>query len=80
MVYFFFRYQKRQTMNASKSKRNPKRTARPNVRFPGITEDSKSLGVTRPHLWMVLTGSRVSAKLTRRYRELKASQKGAAKP
>lgn len=65
-------------MNASKIKRKHKRPATP-VRFPGITEDAKNLGVTRPHLWMVLTGARVSAKLTRRYRELKASQKGAAK-
>jgi hypothetical protein len=64
-------------MKRSNLKRKQKRPVG-EIKFPGITEDSKTLGVTRPHLWMVLTGSRVSARLTSRYRELKSNQKGAA--
>ena len=58
-------------MNAEKIKRKKKRLHRHKVRFPGITEDAKKLGVSRPHLWMVLTGSRESMSLTRRYQALK---------
>ncbi len=45
-----------------------KREAR---RFPGITRDAAELGVSRVHLWKVLTGRRSSLSLTRRYGELK---------
>ena len=38
--------------------------------FPGITADAKALGVTRPHLYLVLTGKRTSARLTAAYRKL----------
>ena len=44
------------------------------VRFPGIVEHAAKLGVTRIHLWMVLTGDRESKRLLRRYRELKRQE------
>ncbi len=65
-------------MSTTKTKRNQKKP-HPKVRFPGITEDAAALGVTRPHLWMVLTGARVSKRLTTRYREHSAKKKGGAK-
>lgn len=40
------------------------------VRFPGISHHSVSLGVTREHLWQVLTGRRTSRSLLQRYRTL----------
>ena len=52
----------------TKRKANGKREVR---RFPGITRDAAELGVTRVHLWKVLTGRRSSLSLTRRYSELK---------
>ena len=59
-------------MNTAISKRKKKRGShRHQVKFPGITEDAKKLGVSRPHLWMVLTGTRTSGSLTRRYHALK---------
>ena len=42
--------------------------------FLGIVKDAEILGVDRIHLWKVLTGNRESARLMRRYRELKARQ------
>lgn len=66
-------------MKDSNLKRNQKRPAAEIKRFPGIAADARKLGVTRPHLWMCLVGQRVSARLTRRYQELKAEQKGAGK-
>jgi hypothetical protein len=60
-------------MNASKSKRNPKSPTTA-VRFPGITEDAKNLGVTRPHLWMCLVGQRKSKSLVARYQKLKGGR------
>ncbi len=43
--------------------------------FPGIVEDAKALGVSRTHLWRVLTGQRESARLLARYQHLKAQQR-----
>lgn len=40
------------------------------ARFPGITRDAKTLNVSRAHLYMVLTGARTSAALSRRYAKL----------
>jgi hypothetical protein len=40
------------------------------ARFPGITGDAKALNVSRAHLYMVLTGQRTSAALSRRYAKL----------
>lgn len=48
------------------------------TRFPGLVADAKALGVSRVHLWLVLTGQRQSARLTARYEVLKAEQ--AAEP
>jgi hypothetical protein len=48
--------------------------ARGETRFPGIKRHAAALGVTRPHLWMVLTGERQSADLVRRYKELLRSE------
>lgn len=45
------------------------------TRFPGIVQDAELLGVTRTHLYLVLTGQRGSASLMQRYRKLKRNQK-----
>lgn len=42
--------------------------------IPGIVGDAKTLGVSRQHLYLVLTGQRVSDGLVRRYQELKAEE------
>lgn len=44
-------------------------------RFPGIVQDAKALGVSRVHLWLVLTGKRESAALKARYEVLKSRQR-----
>lgn len=41
------------------------------VRFPGICEDATKLGVSREHLYRVLTGKRISHSLLKRYYRLK---------
>ena len=41
------------------------------VRFPGICEDAFRLGVSREHLYRVLTGERKSKSLLKRYTEMK---------
>ena len=45
------------------------------ARFPGITRHAKELGVSRIHLWNVLTGRRESRSLTARYQALVESEK-----
>jgi hypothetical protein len=50
------------------------RKGRGPTRFPTIGRDAAALGVTRWHLWKVLTGERQSAALSRRYRDLKAGR------
>lgn len=40
------------------------------IRFPGIGEHSRLLGVTRHHLYRVLLGQRPGISLLKRYREL----------
>ena len=40
------------------------------VTYPGIVGHAAELGVGRVHLWMVLTGRRVSRSLTARYNAL----------
>ena len=40
------------------------------TRYPGISDHAKRLGVTRPHLWMVLQGKRKSRRLMERYRKM----------
>jgi hypothetical protein len=49
---------------------NKKSEQKRNVRFPGICAAAKALGVTREHLYRVLTGERHSASLSRRYHSL----------
>lgn len=39
--------------------------------IPGICADARRLGVSRMHLWAVLSGRRESVPLMRRYRELR---------
>ena len=39
------------------------------VKFPGITRVADESGVSREHLWQVLTGRRSSPRLVRAYRE-----------
>ena len=46
-------------------------------RIQGICEDAKALGVTRRHLWGVLTGERVSRRLTAQYKRLVRAKKKA---
>ena len=41
------------------------------VQFVGICADAVKLGVSREHLYRVLTGQRTSQSLLKRYRELK---------
>lgn len=41
------------------------------VIIPGITQDARTLGVNRTHLFRVLKGERKSKSLLRRYRQLK---------
>lgn len=43
--------------------------------IPGICADARALGVSRMHLWAVLSGRRESDGLVRRYQELKAEDK-----
>ena len=49
--------------NITKSKGNPPLT---------IAEAARRLGVTKPHLWHVVKGNRISHSLLARYEELKA--------
>jgi hypothetical protein len=52
-------------------------TARKNF-TPGITADAKTLGVSRQHLFYVLSGRRTSKVLKQRYDELQAEKRKAA--
>lgn len=45
------------------------------MRFPRISEACRALGVSRTHLWYVLTGVRESRSLTRRYAEWEGGAK-----
>jgi hypothetical protein len=48
----------------------PQRIRRGETRFPGIKRHAQELGVSRPHLFMVLTGQRVSSSLEKKYAAL----------
>jgi hypothetical protein len=41
------------------------------VRFPGLVNDAAKLRVHRNHLYLVLSGKRISHSLKRRYQQLK---------
>ena len=49
------------------------------TQFPGIVEDARSLGVSRVHLFLVLTGQRTSKGLLNRYKAFQRQLKGAAR-
>jgi len=51
----------------TKKSKITQRRWRTGTRFPGIVEHARQLGVTRVHLYMVLSGARVSRSLMRRY-------------
>jgi hypothetical protein len=46
-----------------------------NQRLRGIYQAAKALGVSRSHLWRVLTGRRSSASLLSRYEALRGKSK-----
>jgi hypothetical protein len=54
-------------LRVTKGKSETKRRSR----FTGICADAEALGVSREHLFRVLTGERQSRSLMRRYLELK---------
>jgi hypothetical protein len=41
------------------------------TRFPGLMEHARALGVNRVHLYLVLSGQRISHRLLHRYNQLK---------
>lgn len=51
------------------------RAARGKTVFPGIERHAAHLGVSRVHLWKVLTGRRESLSLMMRYRSLTGHQR-----
>ena len=60
-----------------KTETNRKQAARRGPpRFPTIGRDAALLGVSRTHLWRVLSGRRESRSLVRRYRELTSAKEG----
>lgn len=52
----------------------PPRPLRKGCRFPFIQQHADELGVSRPHLWQVLTGQRSSPELISSYTRLLISQ------
>jgi len=64
-----------QELNGMRPVKNKKKKVRKVkvVVYPGITGHAEALGCTRPHLWKVLTGRRVSRSLTARYHALVAA-------
>lgn len=48
-------------------------------KFKGISADAQTLGVTRCHLWYVLTGARPSPKLLAAYEALQKAKRSALK-
>jgi hypothetical protein len=63
----------RDTQATAKRKGRRDKTRRV-VRFPGLVTDAEHLGVHRNHLYLVLTGKRVSHTLTARYHQMKQYQ------
>jgi hypothetical protein len=51
--------------------RFPKKGTRKPERFPGIIDAARRLGVSRVHLYLVLSGRRESRSLTLRYHALR---------
>ena len=57
------------------SRKTTAHRARGETRFPGIKRHAEALGISRPHLFLVLTGERKSARLITRYRALIHAEK-----
>lgn len=53
-------------------KRGKKQANKRRIRFPGITQAARDLGVTRTHLYYVLTGDRKSPTLLKQWRRWRA--------
>lgn len=49
----------------------PAKRGRHTTRFPGLCADAETLGVSRIHLYLVLSGQRRSARLISRFNQLK---------
>lgn len=49
------------------------------IKYPGIIEHARQLGVSRVHLWKVLSGRRESQRLMERYRALVAREEATTK-
>jgi hypothetical protein len=64
-------------MKVTKNKK-PDQPRKRLVKYPGIMEDARKLGINRTYLWLCLEGRATSAPVLRRYAELKASQNGGA--
>lgn len=58
----------------SPSRRPAQDKGRHTTRFPRIVADARDLGVSRIHLYLVLTGGRISHRLLADYRRLKHNQ------
>ena len=56
-----------------------KQSTKGKARIRGIGADAETLGVSRQHLWAVLTERRTSRPLLARFEALKAAQAKAAK-
>jgi len=61
------------TRGNSKKGKEVKPVKRGKTRFPGIGKDAKRLGVNRIHLYLVLSGERISHSLLARYTALKGA-------
>jgi hypothetical protein len=60
---------------ATRKPQPSRRPSRGETKFPGIKRHAETLGVSRPHLFMVLTGQRKSVSLTGKYRALIAAER-----
>lgn len=54
------------------SRNTPKRKENPPLT---IAEAARQLGVSKPHLWHVVKGNRISHSLSRRYKQLQLQAK-----
>lgn len=59
---------------ATRKRKGRSQKSRRVVRFPGLLNDAEALGVHRNHLYLVLTGRRISVSLTQRYHQLKTAR------
>lgn len=64
-------------MKRATRNQKPERPRRGETRFPGIKRHAQELGVSRPHLFLVLTGKRASASLAKKYEALIRAERAA---